>query len=88
MIIAALSNMRSPSPFQRFVNNDFNCCPFGDKGPNEQQQEEATDPKRRPASTTEDVMKQIEMPFLLQSYRSQRCCDGPAPMRQECSLDK
>lgn len=88
MILAALRNMRSPSSFQCFVNDDLNSCPFGDKGPNEQQQEEATDPKRRPASMTEDVMKPIEMPFLLQSYRAPRCCDGPVPMCQECSLDK
>jgi hypothetical protein len=30
----------------------------------------------------------IEMPFLLQSYRSQSCRDGPTPMRQQSSLDK
>jgi hypothetical protein len=88
MVVPALQDMRFPPPFQRFVNHYLDSCLLGDKRPNEQQQQEAADLKRRPASATEDVVEAIETPFLLQSYRSQSCRDGPASMRQECSLDK
>jgi len=52
MVIAALSNMGAPSPFQLFVNHDFNRSSRRDKRPNEKHKQEAAELKRRPASTT------------------------------------
>src|SRR5712691_529792 len=51
MVIAALGNMGSPSPFQCFVNHDFNRRSQRDKRPNEKHQQEVTEKKGRPAST-------------------------------------
>src|SRR6266487_6615397 len=88
MIVSTLKNVWSPSSLQGFINHQFNTGPWKEKGPNEKQEQDSADLERGPACPTQNMMEQIEMRFLLQSYCSQGCRDCPTSTREECSFNQ
>src|SRR2546429_5923887 len=46
VVIRTLGNVWAPSPFQGFVNHDFNRCPLRDKRSDKECKQQVTEPKR------------------------------------------
>ncbi len=83
MIDATLADMRSPSSFQRFINDQVDGRASRDKSVYQQQKEDSAHLQRRPARSTEHMMEHVKSGKLVQIHHTKGSGHGPPPTSQQ-----
>jgi hypothetical protein len=82
-VMASCAELLAPPPLQGVIDDQIHAGAFWHNGFDEEPEELAAHRERRPACSSEDVVKEAPGPCLVMAAGSQGCCNGAASMGQQ-----